>query len=75
MPWLLPTHGVVTPRRMPLRHIEYTRRMGKHRASSADRVAVGDGAAFDVDDVLGLIDVSSVGIDAILCGLGIKLFG
>ena len=26
---------------------------GQHRAGRADRMAVGDGAAFDVDDVLG----------------------
>src|SRR5690606_35421340 len=34
---------------------------GKYRAAGADRMAVGDGAAFDVDDVLGEADFAKAG--------------
>ena len=53
MPWPPPMQSVTSPRRMPsrLHRMEQARR--QHRAGRADRMAVGDGAALDIDDVLG----------------------
>ena len=52
MPWPPPMHKVTMPRFRPSRRIEWT--VGcQHRTGGADRVAMRNGAALDVDDVLG----------------------
>ena len=46
-------HSVTMPRWMPSRRIEWSSRVVSTRAGGADRMAVRDRAAFDIDDVLG----------------------
>ena len=52
MPWPPPMHRVTTPRleAVAAHRVQQARR--QHRAGRADRMAVRDGAALDVDDVL-----------------------
>jgi hypothetical protein len=51
MPWPPSMHMVTIPRLRPSRRIEWMRLGCQHRAGGADRMPVGDRAAFDIDDV------------------------